>query len=209
MIFLCGRAVLEAFLLSASVCADTLVAAVSYGARKIRISRRAGLVLCTVSTAVLTLSSAVGTAVRGGRILAFVLLFAMGAVRLFDGTLKGWIRRCQGRGQVRFSALQLHFLLEVYADPQLADTDGEGELSAREAVVLSLALSADGAAAGFGAGSGGVSVMLTALFSFLLCAAAVFGGVALGSGASRLRRVDLTAAGGVLMILLGVSKLLI
>ena len=204
--------ILEAALLALSVCGDTFVSAVTYGARRIRIPLLSGLILAGVGSAVLACSAWVGTALRGeaARYVSFAVLLCLGGARLCDSALKGWIRRRQGHGAVKFTAFRLHFLLEVYADPELADLDSGGVLSAKEALLLGAVLSLDGAAAGFGAGAGAAaaSVLLAAGLSLALSLGAIFAGEAVGKLTAEKAGIDLSPAGGALLVLLAFMKLL-
>ena len=67
---------MEAALLALSVCGDTFVSAVTYGARRIRIPPLSGLILAGVGSAVLACSAWAGTALRGeaARYVSFAVL---------------------------------------------------------------------------------------------------------------------------------------
>ena len=204
----------EALLLSVSVCADTFAAAVSYGARQIKVPLSSSIVLSAVSGGVLAASAAVGTVIapvftpQAAKCVSFVMLFIIGCVRVFDSALKSWIRRSAGGRKVKFSAFRLNFLLEIYADPEMADVDAGGVLSPKESFFMALALSLDGLAAGFGAGAGGANLPLTALFSVALGFLMVRLGARVGAAAARKLSFDLSPAGGVMLIVLAFLKLL-
>jgi putative sporulation protein YtaF len=208
------QCVYQSLLLSASVCADTFAAAISYGAQKIAVPKISTILLSTVTAVVLTASTAAGRITApaispaAAKWLCFALLLAIGSLRLFDSALKSWIRRSAGRGEVKFTAFRLHFLLEIYADPQMADMDAGGELSPKEALLMALVLSLDGLAAGFGAGAGGVNLPLTGIFSLILGFTAVIFGTKMGKAATRHTKHDLSPIGGALMIALAISSLI-
>lgn len=63
-----------------------------------------------------------------------------------------------------FRALHFQFFLSVYADPCKAVADASKSLSVPESVCLALAMSLDGAAAGFGAALGNLTCRRSFLF---------------------------------------------
>ncbi len=102
--------------------------------------------------------------------------FLLGVVKLFDSAIKMRIRKHKIDRQVKFSFLSLHFILNVYADPQKADADQSRVLSPLEAVSVSVALSLDGLAVGFGAGLANVNFWEAVVISLLFSAAMVAAG---------------------------------
>jgi putative sporulation protein YtaF len=175
---------------------------------------RSAVVVTGVCTVVLTVSVAVGGIVspyltRGvASGLSFAILTAIGLVRLFDCALKSWIRGSGTRNRrVKWRALGVHFLLEVYADPKLADLDDGGSLSPREAALLACALSLDGVAAGFGAGAASMPPVAVAILSAAFCALAIAAGQKLGGIIAQRTTTDISPIGGALLILLAILKL--
>lgn len=205
---------IETFILSAALSIDVFIASVSYGSQGIKVPFVSVMVISGVCSAVLTLSVGLGRllspfvtpAAAGG--ICFAILFVMGFLRVFDTALKAWIKRSKGKvRKVRFSAFKLHFLLEVYAEPEIADLDSGGVLSAGEAALLAAAMSLDGGAAGLGAGAGNAPVALTGVLSFVLGVVAVWLGMHLGRMIARKIPFDLSPAGGILLIVLAFLKL--
>ena len=202
----------QALLLVLALSLDSFVAGIAYGAGGIKIPKLSLLTLGGVSTSVLTLSLLAGELLgplfpaEAVHIVCFLLLFSLGVFKLFDGVLKSAIR-ARGSCRFSFSALNLNFILQVYAEPERADADHGGTLSPKEAFALALALSLDGLAAGFGASLSGGGVFETALLSLPLSCAAVAVGELLGRRMHRKGKIDLTPLSGVLLILLALLKL--
>lgn len=97
--------------------------------------------------------------------IPFVSVFIFGLIKLFDSSIKSFIRKHKGiRKQLRFSMFSLNFILNIYADPEDADTDSSRDLSPREAVSLAIALSLDGLAVGFGAGLANFNIIEVIVF---------------------------------------------
>jgi putative sporulation protein YtaF len=208
------RGLLEACLLSLSLSVDIFVAFLAYGARGMRVPKRSVAVTAGLCTLIFLVFALVGAGTQAliparlARTVSFCVLFLLGATRVFDAAVKAAIRRGKMNKKVRFQALGIHFLLEVYADPETADLDAGGELLMPEAALLALAMSLDGAAAGFGAGAGGGAVGIMTLCSAAFCLAALLAGLRLGKFVAGRSPVDIAPAGGVMLIALAFLRLL-
>ena len=113
---------MQAFLLAAALSVDTFAACFAYGAEKIRIPFSSVLVISGVCSAILAVSLLLGRVLLPlmadsvTRVICFLLLLALGLIKLFDSSLKTLIRRhAHLRRQLRFSILSLHFILDIYA----------------------------------------------------------------------------------------------
>jgi len=188
---------------------DIFIAFFAYGVRGIRVPRRTLLVTASVCAGVFLLFGSVGFYFTPflpagiGKAFGFITLLIIGLIRVFDSAVKALIRRGLPKRRIK----GLSALLEVYAAPESADVDAGGELSVREGVLLAAAMSFDGAAAGLGAAAGNISVSLTSALSFLFCVAAIYAGQRLGRYFTDKVPADLSAIGGVLLIVLAFTKL--
>ena len=207
------RAVFPALLLALASSVDAFAASLSYGMAHIAVPRASLFAVSAICAATLAVSHLLGglfapmlpeTVTRS---LGVLILAAIGLCKLFDSSLKRWIRR-HGGGQreFRFSALRLHFILQIYADPEEADADDSRVLSLREAAALAAALSLDGLAAGFGSGLTGGGAALLLVLSFAATAGAVSFGCRTGARLARGARRDLSWAGGALLLLLAAVR---
>lgn len=204
----------EAVILVVALTIDTFIAFLAYGSRKIRVPAVSAVVISLVCTAALTLASLLGSVLAplvppgAAKGVCFGILFVIGLVRVFDASLKAWIRRGKTlKKRMRFSLFKLHFLLEVYADPEMADLDAGGTLSPREAALLAAALSLDGVAVGFGAGASGNPLALCAALSFSLGLFAIWCGLRLGRVIADRSAGDISPLAGILLIVLAFLKL--
>ena len=198
-----------------ALCLDSLVAALALSAGGIRVSRAAAAVVSGVSAVFLTLSMAAGQLLRpilppaAAKTAGFLILAALGVARLLDSAIKGLIRRSSTHSaRIDFRFLGFDCILRIYADSTAADADSSKTLTPAEAVPLSIALSLDSLAAGLGAGmwASPGSLGFTAGLSLCMGAASVALGCALGR---RLHSaLDLSWAGGLLLLGLAAAKLL-
>lgn len=143
----------QALLFAVALSIDAFVACFVYGTSRVRIPTVSLLILSFISAGTLFASLLLGGGIRSllpsaiTHALSFVILFFLGLVKLFDSTLKHFIQ-CTAPKNLRFSLLNLQFILTVYADPAQVNQEDQEILSPREAFPLGLALSLDSAAAG-------------------------------------------------------------
>ena len=204
----------ESLVLVTALSVDMFVACMSYGMRRIRIPVSSALVMNLVCTAVLALSLCIGGVLRplfpvqSTNMLCFALLFLLGLIKLFDSAIKTLIRRHTGFSKAfTFSVSSLAFVLQVYAEPELADADESRILSAAEAAPLALALSLDGLAVGFGAAMTRIDVPQALVCSFVIGGAAILAGGAAGRRLTEKLHADISWLGGALLILLAFLRL--
>lgn len=206
--------IVEAAAIAAALSIDAFVAGFAYGARQIRMSRRSVLLINLICSGIVGLSLGLGSLVAGflseslQRGLCFGLLFALGLVKLLDGIVRAAIRRYGSLdGRLDFSLFSLRFVLHVYADPAAVDLDHSKSISPAEAASLALALSLDGAAAGFGAALGQASIPAVVTASLIANQLTLLLGSWLGERLSKRFNMSLGWLGGVILVLLAFSKL--
>lgn len=208
------RDMINILLLVTALSIDAFVAGFAYGVDRIRIPLLSKVIIGGLSAGSLLISLLAGRGILAGipqsfaRWISIALLFAVGFVKLFDGTIKCIIRRKKPMEKhLDFHMFDLCFLLTVYADPNKADADRGGILSAKEACSLGIALSIDSMAAGIGAGIAATPVAFPVLFAFLLGVTAIGTGVFLGNRVAARYSLDFSWVGGLLLILLSVLKM--
>lgn len=204
----------EILLLVTAVSADAFAASFAYGVGRIRIPFSSVTVITVVSAGMLLFSLLLGGVVRPflplgpAEGISFGILCLLGIIKLFDSTLKAFFRRhTTFRREWKVAGFELRFILNVYANPEEADSDRSHTLSPREAAPLAAALSLDGLAAGFGAGLTEINYPLTAVLSLLIGGGAVLLGAAAGRRAAEKLPFDLSWMGGALLIALAVIRL--
>ena len=209
-----GFPVLESLILAIALSVDALLASFAYGSQRIKIPLRSILVISLICSGMLALALFLGAQaaalIPAGLApgLSFTILFGLGLLRIFDSSLKNWIRKKgDHQGQIKFSLLHLKFILNVYADAKRADADNSRTLSTAEAAALSVALSLDGIAAGLGAGLTGAGIALSMGMVFLLTIASVVTGCGLGKRLSQKLTADISWVSGALLILLAILQL--
>lgn len=206
--------ILNILLLVIALSIDAFVAGFAYGVDKIRIPFLSMSVIGSFSAISLWISLLVGRGLLVGlspgfaRFISITLLFVVGLAKLFDGTIKCIIRRKEPMEKhLDFHMFDFRFLLTVYADPNKADKDKGGILSAKEACSLGIALSIDSMAAGIGAGIAAAPILFPVILAFIMGASAIGLGVFLGNRVAARYSLDFSWIGGFLLILLSVLKM--
>lgn len=207
-------AIIEAFFISLVLSLDTFIAAFSYGMKKIRIPFLSVLVIDGICSLSVALSLIIGLLIKNivpvtaTTALCFAILFLLGLCKMLDGMTKSLIQKYGViNSNIKFSAFNFRFVLSVYANPEWADIDQSKIISPKEAITLSIALSLDGCAAGFGTAFGSNNGICILLFSFLLQTLAITSGTWLGNRAAKRLTPGFSWVGGLVLICLAFLKL--
>lgn len=207
--------VLEAVILASSLSLDAFLASFAYGSNKIKLPLVSVMVIDFVCGGFLGFSMLLGNFVRPflpsgiSSLACFIILFAIGLVKLLDNITKSAIRRHSGISKdIHFSLMNLKFILSIYADPEKSDVDESKSISAAEAFSLAVALSLDGMAAGFGAVLGNVNGMAVFLASLATGAAAVFLGDFLGNKVADSLKFNISWLSGAVLIVMAFMKIM-
>lgn len=209
--------IFHVLLLVTALSVDAFTAGLAYGVDKIRIPLSSMAVIGLLSAGSLLIALLAGRGILVGipsayaRGVSCLLLFSVGFLKLFEGAIKCLIRhRTVKKKYLSFHIFDVRFLLTVYADPDQADADKGGLLSAREACSLGLALSIDSMAAGIGAGIASQTavwtVMLPVCLVFAVSMAAIAAGEFLGNRIAEQCSSDFSWIGGLLLMVLALLK---
>lgn len=181
---------IKALLLVMAVCADSFAAAVSIGADGIRLPLRSSAVISLTGTVMLCASAAFAAA--AGVFIPEKLCRAVSSVLL---TVLG------------IFCLTRNYCGEIAEKGPAADSDGSRTLSPREALILSLALSADSAATGISAGLGGVDLPLLAVMTFAAGMISAETGQRLGRRLRSALKINLSRLCGAALIILAILNI--
>lgn len=201
-------------LLVTALCLDAFTASLALSLARTRLSPPAALVISAISTATLALSTGLGSA--AGHLIppgmttaaSFVILLLIGLVKSFEYFLKRLISGHEHREKrLQLKLFDLHLVLTVYADAEKADLDNSKTLSLKEAAYLSLALSLDGSAAGFGWGLTAEALPELLVLSLLSNLVAVTLGYFFGKLLTRVTKLDFSWLGGVILVVLAFLRL--
>ncbi|SNT19182.1 putative sporulation protein YtaF [Anaerovirgula multivorans] len=205
---------LEAILLVTALSIDAFVASFAYGTNKIKIPFTSVTTINVICSTLLAMSLFLGSIVsqyipshliKG---ICFTILFVLGTIKLFDSSIKSFIRKNKNLSkELKFSMFNLKLILNIYADPQEADRDYSRVLSPLEATSLAIAVSLDGLAAGFGVALVNINLMEVVLFSLISDMVAVMLGCYIGNKIAKKLTLNISWLSGVLLIILAILKL--
>jgi len=205
----------EAALLSFACSLDTFAAAFAYGSKNIKIPFISAFLINIVCSFSLGLALLGGVFIRPflpeflTAIIAFSILFIIGLIKLLDSATKSIIKKIgELETELKFSLFNFNFILGIYAEPEKADLDKSKIISSGEAVLLALALSLDGIAAGIAASLGNINWVMVLIFSLILNIVAIIGGEKIGSKIREKLPFNLSWISGIVLIALAVLNLI-
>jgi len=205
---------LSAILLVVALCVDAFATSITYGIGKIQIPAFSALVISFIGTTFLGFSLIFAKFVQQfispqacvG--LSFGLLLFLGVTSLFQSTIKAYLQKHKGTKNVKFSLFNISFVVDIFIDETKADADNSKILSAKEAIMLALALSVDSLATGFSAGLLANNILGILILCLLTGFLSVKLGCIIGGNISKKSKVDLSWTSGVALIILAVLKII-
>ena len=195
----------------AAVSVDSLSAGLTYGTQRVRISLFACLILIFVPALFITAGSFICFLLPKTALpfLSFTLLALLGVSKLTESLLRSFAHKYPSLTRNwGVTIKQINIIFTVYLSPEEANKEDLQILSAREALLLSLALSLDSVLAGMAF----TTVQVPLLLLFLL--ASVFNLLLFGAGygfgrlISSILHIDLSWLSGLFLLLLALQALL-
>lgn len=193
---------IKSFLLTIAVCTDSFAASAGIGGAGIKIPFRSAVVISFVGTVFLTVSAAASEILKlciNSRlfgILSFGLLLGLGVFNLFQNFFKDMLAKSPKFGREKNSPAKLFF------DETAADADNSKSISVKEALALSVALSADSVVTGISSGSLELNLPLLSAVCFFTGIPAVLLGVQLGKKLHSALKINLGWLSGAVLIVL-------
>ncbi len=197
-----------------AVSLDSLTAGFSYGTKKVRIEILSLVFLACVPSVFITAAGGIGSLIGSlfptGILpfLSFSILFVIGSAKLLESLIRHLAKKHPGLiGNRGCKIKQINIIFTVYFSPEEANRTDLQVLSAREALLLSLALSLDSVLAGM-AFTASATPRLTLLLSAILFHLLLFlAGYTLGRLLSHILPVDLSWLSGLCLLLLAFRTL--
>jgi len=206
--------IFEAIIIAIALSTDAFIASFAYGSNKIKIPFSSMQVISFICTGILGISLLLGTSLKPYlpsellKIASFIILFILGIVKLLDNLIKSIINKHTIIDkQIKFSVLNLNFILNIYADPKEADLDESKTLSPSEALSLAIALSLDSLAAGFGIAFGNINIFAIIICSLIFSMLSIKSGAFIGNKISDKVPFQLSWLSGILLIFLAFLRL--
>ena len=185
---------------------DGFGAGLAYGLRQIRVPIVSMVIISLTSGLAISVSLLLGHLAAQGippdpaRHLGGVLLILLGFWILLQAL------RSSTRRTLSIRIPQLGIVIQVLLEPLDADMDGSGCISAREAVVLGVALALDAFAAGFAIALSGLFSVFVPLFVVVGLFMLLHLGMVMGQRSAHLLSDKVSLLPGCLLIVLGVLR---
>ena len=197
-----------------AVSLDSLTAGFSYGTKKVRIEILSLLLLACVPSVFITAAGSIGSLIGSLfpagvlPLLSFSILFVIGGAKLLESLIRHLAKKHPGLIESRGCKIkQINIIFTVYLSPEEANRTDLQVLSAKEALLLSLALSLDSVLAGMAFTASAIP-WLTLLLSAILFHLLLFlAGYTLGRLLSRVLHIDLSWLSGLCLLLLAFRTL--
>ncbi len=206
---------LGSILLVLSLSIDALVASFAYGTDNIHIPLISSTVLTFISSLFLLISMSIGALIGEfiptdiAKWASFLLLFAIGFVRLFEGIIKNFLgKQANGSTPKELNLFDFKLIVQVYGDPTTADVDKSKTLSAKEALTLGIALSLDSLVVGFGAALASLPIIEVLIFSIIFNYAAIGIGCLVGRKCAQKMKFDLSWLSGAILMVLAIIRMI-
>ncbi len=197
-----------------AVSLDSLTAGFSYGTKKVRVELLSLFLLACVPSVFITAAGSIASLI--GRFfptgvlpfLSFSILFAIGSAKLLESLLRHLAKKHPGLiGNRGCNIKQLHIIFTVYLSPEEANQTDLQVLSAKEAWLLSLALSLDSVLAGMAFTTSAIPPLTLLSAAILFHLLLFLAGYALGRLLSHLLHIDLSWLSGLCLLLLAFRTL--
>lgn len=205
----------EILTLVAAISVDAFVTALGYGTENISIPTKSALIIHIINIVCISASLFLGQYISMyipkniTVIIGAIILFIMGLTKFFEGIIKNALQKTDNlKKDICFSLKSLKFILSVYADPKSADADLSKTLSLKEAAVLAITLSVDSFPVGVGLGLSAAPYIYVILIAVLADEVAIRSGQFLGKKTAQHTRIDISWAGGALLIAMALIKII-
>jgi putative sporulation protein YtaF len=210
-------------MLALAVSLDSLSVGVTYGLRKMKFPFRSKMVIALLSGLMLLLSMYVGVflvlllPVQVERWMAATILILLGiwaiynVVRKREDELENIHHHQKSQERMRIWRIRLDrfgIVIQVLKKPTLADLDGSGTISIKEAMLIGIALSMDAFGAGLSASFLGYSPTILALLVSVMNIVFISFGLKAGYKFSKTKAMKkATIIPGTILICLGIAKI--
>lgn len=200
------------FLLAVTL--DSLTAGLTYGTRKVHIQPLSYLILICIPALFITAANQIGTLLAcllPPQVLpwiSFLLLFLLGISRIMESLIRRLAAKHPSLTRNRGCKIkQINIIFTIYLSPEYANGDDLQILSAKEALLLSLALSLDSILVGMAFTTEAVSWIFLFLLAVLFNLLFFLIGYLAGHVLCHLFHVDLSWLSGLLLLLLALQAL--
>ncbi|ABW17817.1 manganese efflux pump [Alkaliphilus oremlandii] len=155
----------EIILITLAICIDSFVLGITYGIKKIRISKMAVFIINLVNIVVLGVSIYFASVMRQyisqhtSSLISCLILVGLGIFFMLEGFIKYKIETTNDCRLAKFYIPKLGIIIDIALDYTKADLDFSGNLDLKGALYLGFVLSIDALGIGFGLSLGGINYL--------------------------------------------------
>lgn len=190
---------LKIFLLILAVCTDCFAAAIGLCSAGIKIPTKSTVIISIVGTISLTLSVYFADIIKTFipveicSMLSFILLVTLGLFNIFQNTVKHLLKKKE---------LKNNNPVNLFFNQTAADADNSKTISPKEALFLSIALSADSLVTGISAGFASYNIVILTVMAFIVGFCLIKAGCFIGTKIISSKKINLNWICGLMLILL-------
>lgn len=206
--------ILESIMIVTALSMDAFVASFAYGANKVKIPFSSVTAINVICSSILAVSLFFGSVISNfipqslTHLICFLILFILGLTK-FGESLVEWIKEKKGdiKKNIKISFIGINFDINMRIQEEKIDLNPSKILKIKEASSLSIALSLDGLAVGFGAALANSNSLQIVAFSLISDMLAVMLGCFIGNRVAEKFSFNLSWLSGIMLMILAFLKL--
>lgn len=206
--------ILESIMIVTALSMDAFVASFAYGANKVKIPFSSVTAINVICSSILAVSLFFGSVISNfipqslTHLICFLILFILGLTK-FGESLVEWIKEKKGdiKKNIKISFIGINFDINMGIQEEKIDLNPSKILKIKEASSLSIALSLDGLAVGFGAALANSNSLQIVAFSLISDMLAVMLGCFIGNRVAEKFSFNLSWLSGIMLMILAFLKL--
>lgn len=205
--------IFESIMIVTALSMDAFVASFAYGANRVKIPFSSVTVINVICSSILAISLFFGTIIGNfipeniTHIICFLILFVLGIMKLGESLSVWFVKNHKYPRYINLSFWSLDLEIIVRTNYNDDPTPNFKVLGIKEAVSLSIALSLDGLAVGFGAALANANATQIVAFSLISDMLAVMLGCFIGRKLAEKISINLSWLSGIMLTILAVMKL--
>ena len=205
--------IISSIILAFSASLDSFIIGLAYGIKKININFYINLIISTIVTIGTFIAMLLGVIICKYvssdicNLLGSILMILVGIWMIFDQyrTHKSTNKEI-GPSKEIIDPIDYE---DIMINNHTADKDNSGDISVKEAVTLSVALSINNFALGLSASISGINIYLTSLFTFIFSFLTLILGLKIGNSVfSKILGEHSSLISGIIIIIMGIVELL-
>lgn len=206
---------LESLIVTFAAAIDVFAGCFAYGCNKIKIYHNMLIFMTFICTLCMMLAFFLGNLLKSllspflTTLIAFILLFFIGLIKLLDWYIKTLIRKwIKNNKPLNFCLFNFKFMLNVYANPETAMGDQAKSISLKEGTLLAIALTIDGMTGAFSLALIGINGWYLLFWAIITHYLAITLGSKIGNMIAHKLKYQIEWLSGLILIIIAFIKLI-